>query len=179
MTTWNSFSNSLGKGLRTWWTERDAREKKLLASAALLIALASVWLLAVAPALKTLRQFDATHNAQEAQLNTMRALQAQAQSLQAKPQLSANAASKAVQTATEKAFGTQADITFAGGSATIQLRNVSPEALAQWLTSVRSQAHATPMQARIARDPASTPTKSAAGSSMGWSGSVQLALPTN
>ena len=179
MTMRDKLDTKFESTLRTWWAERDAREKKLLASAALLIALTSVWLLAVAPALKTLRQFDATHNAQEAQLNTMHALQAQAQTLQAQPQLSANAASKAVQTATEKAFGTQADITFAGGSATIQLRNVSPEALAQWLTSVRSQAHATPMQARIARDPASTPTKSAAGSSIGWSGSVQLALPTN
>ena len=169
----NKAGNTFGRALRTWWAERDAREKKLLAGAALLTTLAVVWLAAVAPALKTLRQFDPTHQAQEAQLSTMRVLQAQAQTLQAKPQLSASTANKALQVATEKAFGTQADITLSNGSATVQLRNVSPDVLAQWLASVRSQAHAAPTQARMTRSTAS------GNAGNGWSGTIQLALPAN
>ncbi|MEY4346214.1 MAG: hypothetical protein RL032_2046 [Pseudomonadota bacterium] len=179
MTMRDKLGSKFESSLRTWWAERDAREKKLLASAALLMALAVVWLVAVAPALKTLHQFDAKHSTQEAQLNTMRTLQAQAQTLQAQPQLSASAANQALQAATEKAFGTQADITLGNGSATVQLRNVSPNALAQWLANVRSQAHATPMQARISRGTAGNSTGDKTGNSIGWSGTVQLALPAN
>ena len=63
--------------------------------AAVLIAVAGVWLAAVAPAFHTLRQFETTRATQEAQLHTMRALQAQAQTLQAQPHVSASAASQA------------------------------------------------------------------------------------
>ena len=168
-------SNPLASTVHTWWSQREVREKTLIATAAVLIAVAAVWLAAVAPALKTLRQFEATRATQEAQLQTMRALQAQAQTLQAQPRLSASAASQALKAATEKAFGTQADITLVNGSATVNLRNVSPEALAQWLASARSNAHATPLQMRITRNT----TNSAAGTATGWSGSVQLALPAN
>lgn len=171
MTSASKRVNPWNHNVRAWWAQRHAREKKLLTTAAVLVTLTLVWLVAVAPALKTLRQLDATRSTQEAQLQTMRGLQAQAQTLQAQPRLSASAASQAFKVATEKAFGTQADITLSNGSATVNLRNVSPDALAQWLASVRSNAHATPLQARISR--------SATGSNIGWSGSVQLALPAN
>jgi general secretion pathway protein M len=168
-------STQLASTVRTWWAQCDAREKALITIAAVLVALALVWLVAVAPALKTLRQFEATRAIQESQLQTVRALQAQAQTLQAQPRLSAAAASQALKAATDKAFGTQADITLSSGSATVNLRNVSPEALAQWLASVRSNAHATPLQARISRNS----TGNANSVTAGWSGSVQLALPAN
>jgi general secretion pathway protein M len=167
--------NPLASTVRTWWSQRDAREKTLIATAAVLIAVAGVWLAAVAPAFHTLRQFETTRATQEAQLHTMRALQAQAQTLQAQPHVSASAASQALKAATEKTFGTQADITLSNGSAVVNLRHVSPDALAQWLANVRSNAHATPLQMRITRNT----TNSTAGTATGWSGSVQLALPAN
>jgi general secretion pathway protein M len=158
-------SKRLASAVHTWWAQRDAREKTLIATASVVVALALVWLVAVAPALQTLRQFGATRATQASQLQAMHSLQAQAQTLQAQPRLGASAASQALKAATDKAFGTQADIALSSGNATVTLRNVAPDALAQWLASVRSNAHATPLQARISRGAA------------GWSGSVQLALP--
>lgn len=162
-------------GFQTWWGQRDTREKTLITAAAVLVSLALVWLVGMAPALKTLRQFDASRSAQQAQLQTLRTLQLQAQTLQSQPHINASAARQALKTATDKAFGTQADISISNGNVTANLRNVSPDALAQWLASARSNAHATPVQMRITR----SATVNTAGGTVGWSGSVQLTLPAD
>ena len=62
-----------------------------------LIGLALLWWLGVAPALRGLRQWETQAPRLEAQLQTMRSLQTEAQSLQAQPPLSTAAAQQALQ----------------------------------------------------------------------------------
>lgn len=152
--------------LRLWWSQRPAREQTLLQLGGLLVAAALLWSVALAPALRTLRTFGTQHAAQAAQLQTMLRLQAQAQALQAVPPLSQAAAIQALQASVQQTLGTAANITVSGDNATVTLRGVTPEALAQWLASARTTARCTPLQAHL--------TRSAAG----WSGTLQLALPT-
>lgn len=157
----------MSSSLTLWWRQREAREQTLLALAAALVAMALLWLLALAPALKTLRQ----HNARVAQLQHrlqhMQALQAQAQALQAQAgsALDAAQAQQALMLHTTTILGKQADISPRPGGASVTLRTVTPSALARWLAAIRAEAHAKVEQARIQR------------SGDGWSGTVQLSLP--
>jgi len=70
--------------------------------------------------------------------------------------------------------GTQMSTT--GDRAAITLKDVPPEALAQWLAQVRSTTRAVPTEARLMRN-----TTSAGGASTPapWNGTLTLALPPN
>jgi general secretion pathway protein M len=157
--------NRLHTLFQPWWAQRAPREQALLRAAGTLVALAALWWLALAPALKTVRSFESAYTQQAAQLQTMRSLQAQAQSLQASPTLSAAAAIQALQASVQADLGAKATLSMAAGQATITLQDTSPEALAQWLAHARSQAHAVPQAASLRR------------TAQGWSGSITLALP--
>lgn len=151
--------------LRTWWNQRPPREKNLLRGCGVLVGLALLWSVALAPALRTLRSYETQRAAQEAQLQTMLSLQAQAQAAQALPRLTPAAATQALQASVLQAFGTHAELTLAGGTASVTLRGVQADALAQWLASARVNAHSAPIQARLTHAP------------NGWSGTLQMALP--
>lgn len=151
--------------MQQWWAQRPPREQTLLRTAAWLLLAALLWALAVAPALRTLRAFETQYARQQAQLQSMRGMQAQAQALQSQPRLSQASASQALQTTVQQAFGSQAELALQGGNATVTLRGVSAEALAQWLASARAEARATPVQARLER------------SAKGWSGTLLMGLP--
>jgi general secretion pathway protein M len=151
--------------LRLWWEQRLPRERNVLLIGGAIVGIALVWWMALAPALRTLAGYEVRQSANDAQLRTMLDLQAQAQALQSQPKLSAADAGQALQTSVQLAFGSQADIAMSGGAATVTLRGVSPQALAQWLTNVRVQAHTVPTTARLNR------------SASGWSGTVQVGLP--
>jgi len=65
----------------------------------------------------------------------------------------------------------------AGERATVTLKGVSADALAQWLTQSRVNARAAPTEARLVRNAAvSGPTPSASAAT--WDGSVVMTLPT-
>ena len=151
--------------LRIWWDQRPAREQHLLQLCGLLVAAALLWSLALAPALRTLRSFETQRAAQSTQLQTMLRLQAQAQALQALPPLSQAAATQALQLSVQQTLGASADMVVHGDNASVTLRNVSAESLAQWLASARTNARCTPLQAHLTRTAA------------GWSGTLQMALP--
>lgn len=154
-----------GTGLKHWWSQRAPREQSLLGAALVLVLLAALWLVALAPALKTLRQHDAKLSALQTELGRMQALEAQARALQGQAALPAGSAVQALQTHTAALLGKQADLAARSGGATVTLRAVSPQALARWLAAIRTEAHAKVIQSRLQRN------------ADGWSGSVQLALP--
>ena len=151
--------------LQSWWQQRDAREKTLLTLACALVSIALVWGIAVAPALRTLQKSAAQHTALQDQLQTMARMQAQAKALQSQAPLSQSEAAAALSASVQQAFGSGADITIRAGDASVTLRGVSADALAQWLATARTNAHAVPLQARMTRT----------GST--WSGTLQLGLP--
>jgi general secretion pathway protein M len=149
----------------TWWASLPDRDKALIKAALILVLALLLWLVALSPALRTIRSFDAKHKAQEMQLQRMLNLQAQAQSMQNLPRVSQAAAVTALEASIDQTFGNRAEIVFSGGNATVNVRGVSPEDLAKWLANVRANARTVAIQARLTRTNA------------GWNGSFQMVLP--
>lgn len=151
--------------LQHWWRQRAPREQSLLAAGLALMLLALLWMLALAPALKTLRQHDARVATLQTELARMQALEVLARQLQAQSAPGGDSAQQALQTQTSTLLGKQAELSLRIGGASATLRAVSPQALGRWLAAIRTEAHAKVVQARLQR------------TAEGWSGSVQLTLP--
>ena len=144
-----------------------------------------VWTFNVSPALKTWREAPALLVQLETQTQSLKAMQAQAQSLQKAARLSsADAASQLQQSVTE-VLGSGAKLNLEGGRATLTLSGVSAENLAQFLTMARTKSHALPLEAHLQKFEntnsngiAPTKTKSS-GATQLWRGTLILNLPSN
>lgn len=152
--------------LKQRWATLAPREQALVGGAALLVLLALVWWIALAPAIATLRSADAQHRALDAQLQQMRRLQAQAKAMQSQPRQSHDEAMRQLEAAIREQLGTSARTTIAGERVTVTLLNAPAEGLARWLTQVRSNARALPGEAKLARN-----------ASGGWDGTLVVTLP--
>ncbi|WP_225976039.1 type II secretion system protein GspM, partial [Paracidovorax avenae] len=78
-------SASRAEALRARWKTLAPREQSLVLAAGTVVAVALLWWVALAPALRTLREAPAQHAALDAQLQRMQALQSEALQLQAAP----------------------------------------------------------------------------------------------
>ena len=146
------------------WAQSSPREQGLVRLAAALVLLALVWLLAINPALRTLRAAQSQGPLLRAQLQDMLLLQAQAQALQAQPGAQSLDAKSLVE-ASLPGLSESARMVIAGDRATVTFQGGSADALAQWLGQVRLNAHALPLELHL-------------GQSKGlWKGSVVLQLP--
>jgi general secretion pathway protein M len=150
--------------LQTRWRSVSPREQRWVLLAGGLTGLALLWWLALAPALAVLRAAPAQHRALDAQLQHMQRLQAQAKALQAQPVLSVDEARQALAAALAP-MGAGAQMTTQGDRVTVTLKAVSASALAQWLATVRQNAHTAPVEARLVRNPAGS-----------WDGTLVLNL---
>ena len=153
--------------LRARWATLAPREQALVAAAAALVALALLWWVAIGPAVATLRSAETQHRALDAQLLQMRRLQAQARAMQSQPRLTHDEALRQLEAAIRQQLGVSARYTIAGDRVTVTLTNPPAQALAQWLSQVRTNARAIPGQAALARN-----------ASGGWDGSLVLSLPS-
>ncbi|MCC2635154.1 MAG: gspM [Ramlibacter sp.] len=152
--------------LRARWAGLAPREQALVAAAAALVLLALLWWVAIGPAVSTLRSAESQHRELDVQLQQMRRLQAQARAMQAQPRLNHDEAMRQLEAAIRQQLGTSARYAIAGDRVTLTLTNTPAQALAQWLSQVRTNARAIPGEAKLARN--------AAG---GWDGSLVLTLP--
>lgn len=159
-----ALTTSLQTTLRQHWAQSSAREKTLLRAGAALVTVALLWWVTISPALRTLREAQTQGPALQAQMQTMLQLQARAAALQAQPKLAATD-SKALLDAALPTLGTAARMTISGERATITLDGSSADALAQWLTQVRLNAHARPIEMHLTQ------------SQGRWSGRLILQLP--
>jgi general secretion pathway protein M len=150
--------------LQTRWQGASKREQGLLLAALALLLAALLWWVGLAPALTTLRAAATQQRGLDADLQHMRQLQAQAQSLQAQPKIALDEARRRLETAL-KPMGASAQLSLVGERATLTLKGASADALAQWLTQVRLNARALPAEAHLLRN--------AAGA---WDGTVVLNL---
>ena len=150
--------------VQTRWRGMPSREQRLVLLAGVLISLALLWWLALAPALAVLKVAPAQHVALDAQLQQMQRLQAQAKALQAQPVLSVDDARRALEAAI-KPLGAGAQMVVQLDRVTVSLKAVPGNALAQWLATVRQNAHTAPVEAHLVRN--------SAGS---WDGSLVLNL---
>jgi general secretion pathway protein M len=148
-----------------YWRQLKMSERRLILAAFWVILAAVLWLLAIAPALKTIKEAPEQHRALDAKLQNMRALSLEAKTLQNQPKLSLDDAQKALQSAVTQRFGSAAQLNLAGERATLTLKNANPQELAQWLTQARVNARALPGEAKLNR----------IGS--GWDGTLVLNLP--
>ena len=160
--------------LQTRWRALGQREQTLVRRAAMLVGLALLWWVLVAPALRTLQQADAQQRSLVGQLQRMQSLQAQAQALQSQPRISHDDALRALQASVKQGLGSSAQLNVVGDRATVTLRNAPADALAQWLAQARVNARALPSEARLVRNTANPadPADPAA-----WDGTLVLSLP--
>lgn len=152
--------------LRARWESLAPREKLLTGAAAAVVALALLWLVALSPALGTLRTAERQQRAADAQLQRMRALQTQAQSLQAQPRQNPEETLRQLELSVRQGLGSTARMVTAGDRVTLTLTGTAPDALSQWLTQARVNAKALPGEARLSRNSAGL-----------WEGTLVLNLP--
>lgn len=145
------------------WQALGERERLLVAGVAALMGLLLVWLLLVAPALRTLRTAPPELDRLELQLQQMQAQAREARALRAAPSVPAAQAQAALQASVEH-LGPVARLNLAGSRATVTLNGIAPDALQAWLGEVRVAARARPVEAQLTRGP------------KGYAGSIVLAL---
>ena len=164
------------QALRAHWASLAPREQTLVLAAAAIVSLALLWWLLLAPALAQLRASPARHAALDAQLQQMQALQAQALHLKDIPRPTGNETLPVLWRSLGQQLSAGTQMSTTGDRAAITLKDVPPEALAQWLAQVRSTTRAVPTEARLMRNTAST---GGASTPAPWNGTLTLALPPN
>ncbi len=147
------------------WQALSPREQRVVSLLGALLAVLLFWLIAIAPALNTLRDSDHRRAQIGQQHAHMLALQAQAQALQTRTPISRDEALRNLQGLTP---GAQIQRNVQGDRVMVQLKAVPAAALANWLTHARSQAQALPVEAHLTRS----------NTAMTWDGSLVLSLPS-
>jgi len=148
------------------WEGLRTREQAMVAAAAVLVGAALVWLIALGPALATLRTAEVQRRALDAQVQHMRGLQAQAQALQSQPKQGHDEALRLLELSVRERLGATARMLIAGERVTITLTGTAADALAQWLTQARVNARALPSEAHLYRNSGGL-----------WEGTLVLTLP--
>lgn len=152
-------------GLQRSWSALAARERVLVALAVGFVALALLWAVALAPALRTVRAAPAQSDRLDQQLQSMQTMAASARELQGRPVVRRDDALRVLETSLPQRLGGRAQMTPTGDRVTVTLSGVAPQMLAQWLGQARSAARVVVLQARLSR------------SANGWDGSIVLQLP--
>ncbi len=164
--------SGLSEQLRARWKALNARERSLITGAVLVLALALVWWIGLAPALKVLAQAEVRQRNLDAQLQQMQMMAAEAQALQSRPKARYDDALRALEASVKQGLGAGAQLAISGERATITLKNVPASALSGWLAQARVNARAVPTEARLVRSAATTPVTGTL-----WDGTLLLTLP--
>lgn len=154
------------QALQARWAALAPREQRGVRFAALLVAVALVWGVLLAPALRVLHKAPAQHQALDAEMDHMLRLQLRARSLQNQSAVSAAEALKALQLSVAP-LGAGASVRVLGDQVTLTLQQVGAKELAVWL----AQPDAARLQAaevHVQRD---------AGDKPSWSGTLVFMLP--
>jgi len=169
--------------LKARWAALAMRERQMVGAAIALVALALLWWIALAPALRTLAAAPAEHAQLDAQLQQMATLQNRAKALQSQPRLARDEALRSLETSVREGLGVNnAQLMTAGGDgATVTLRATPASTVAQWLAQARGNAHAVPREVHLTRAPTAPPTPGNKDTpqlpQVRWEGTVVMALP--
>ncbi|WOB09270.1 type II secretion system protein GspM [Piscinibacter gummiphilus] len=134
------------------WAAMPPRERMGLTLAGIAIGIAIVWMIGVAPALRTLREAPAQIDSLDLQLQAMQRMATEARDLRGAAPVPATQAAQALKSATER-LGDKGKLAVMGDRATLTLSGVTGEALRAWLTEARSGARARPVEAQLTRGP--------------------------
>lgn len=135
---------------QTAWTQLAPRERLGVSIAGAALGLLLLVLLAINPALRTLRETPTRLAQIELQLAQMQRDAAEAQRLRQLPPVSAAQAAAALQSASQL-LGPEARLSLHGDRATLDFSNLDGERLGAWLAEVRSAARAKPVEAQLQR----------------------------
>lgn len=154
------------------WARLEARERRLVALAAAVVGLALLWLLALSPALRTLRQAEVQRAELAAQAQQLQQLQREAEALKGLPRLGHDEALRALEAAARQRLGASGQLSVVGDRATLVLKAARADALAPFLADARANARANPVEARLTRTGDNAP-----GAPVLWNGTLALSLP--
>lgn len=152
--------------LKARWAALAPREQRGVRFAALLVALALLWSVLLAPAVRVLQKAPAQHQSLDAEMDHMLRLQLRARALQNQAAVSAAEALKGLQLSIVP-LGSGATLRVLGDQATLTLQQVGAKEFATWL----AQPDASRLQAsevHVQRD---------AGDKASWSGTLVFTLP--
>ncbi len=174
-----------GSAWRTRWNALAPRERRIAGWAIALVALAALWWMGLAPALRTLGLARGEHARLDAQVQQMSTLAAQAKALQGQPKATRDDALRAFENSVRQQLGPNAQLPSAGPSegATVLVRGVPADVLAQWLAQVRGNARALPREVHLTRAQSPQPPPGAgAGNAQDaaqarWDGTLSMTLP--
>lgn len=138
------------QGLRDRWSGLQERERYLVGTAIVLVAIALTWMVAIKPALEQLRQAPAKLDALDAQTQAMQRLAGEVRDLRAAPQVKSAQSQAALRAASER-LAPKARLSVQGERAVLTLDGVDGESLRAWLSEVRSGARARPVEAQLSR----------------------------
>ena len=141
---------SLRQQAGTYWLARTPRERQALAWVTTLLVAFAVWAALVQPAWRVARTAPAQIDQLNAQLEQMKRVAAEAQSLRGTPPVTVAQAGAALKASTER-LGDKARLTLQGDRATLTLTGVTGDALRAWLLEARSGARARPLEAQLQR----------------------------
>jgi general secretion pathway protein M len=133
-----------------WWRGLGVRERRAVAFAGMLLAAALLWLLALAPALRTLARVQAQIDAAEVQLQAMQRLATEARELRSATPVTPEQAGAALRAATER-LGEAARLALQGDRAVLTVNGVGGSALRDWLAEARSGGRARPVEVSLTR----------------------------
>ncbi len=165
------------QALQARWQSLAPRERTLVLAAFFVVVAGLLWWVALAPALRTLKEAPARHAELDAQFERVQALAAEMQQLQAdaKTRPTQAEAQRALQAATTS-LGKAAQTNFVGDRATVRLQGLPATTFAPWLAQMRGNARSAPVEAHLKRSsPAASPA--AAPTEPKWDGSIVLSLP--
>ena len=156
---WAAFQQQLGGR----WRALAPRERRYLTVALVVLIGFVLWMLAIQPALRTVRTAPARLDQLDAQLQQMQRLAAETVSLRGVPPAPPAQAALALKSATER-LGDKARLALQGDRATLTATGISAEALRAWLQEARSTARARAVEVQLVRNP------------QGFAGTVVVAL---
>lgn len=160
----NDAATASRAAMRAAWQARAPRERVLIGVAAAAVAVLLLWLLALQPALQTLRQAPAQIDALDLQLQQMQRLAAEARELRAAPPVTAEQSLAALRASVER-LGGKARLVQQGDRVVVTLDTLPTAPLRELLAEARQAARARPLEATLTRAP------------QGFSGTLVLALP--
>jgi general secretion pathway protein M len=137
-------------GWRARWQALGLRDRRLILFAATVLGAFVLWVVAVQPAWRSLRDTPAQRDALELQLQQMRVLAAEVQQLRDAPAVSADQSVAALRAASER-LDDKARLSLQGERAVLTLNGVSSAQLRDWLGEARAGARARPIEAQLSR----------------------------
>lgn len=134
--------------LAAWWRGLGARERRGIQLAVVVLGVALLWIVALGPAARVLRDAPAERDRLERQRQEMQALANEAKSLRAVPPVAAEQARSALQAAVGR-LKDRAKLSLQGQRGVLTLKGVGSAELAAFLAEARAGARARVVEATL------------------------------